>query len=76
MQLAYSPWKRETEAIAYRNPDGTKVVVLTNWAKDERKVSFVINGNTYALALKPRSFNTFVAESAWSGHPARIDHRL
>lgn len=58
IQLAYSSWKRETEAIAYRNPDGSKAVVITNWAKEARKVSFALDGQIWNLELKPRSFNT------------------
>ena len=60
VQLAYSPWKHETKAIAYRNPDGSVIVVLSNWSKDERKVSFKVAGKSYALALAAHSFNTFV----------------
>ena len=44
--------------LCYRNPDGGIVVVATNWANDEKRVSFSIDGKTYAANLKPHSFNT------------------
>ena len=58
VQLAYSPWRDSTEALCYRNPDGEIVVVATNWANGEKRVSFSIAGKTYAANLKPHSFNT------------------
>ena len=57
-QLAYSPWRDSTEALCYRNPDGGIVVVATNWANGEKRVSFAVAGKTYAVNLKPHSFNT------------------
>jgi glucosylceramidase len=59
VQLAYSPWRDSTEALCYRNPDGGIVVVATNWANGEKRVSFSVAGKTYAVNLKPHSFNTF-----------------
>ena len=58
VQLAYSPWKDKVKALCYRNPDGGIVVVMTNWADVERRVSFKVAGKFYSLALKPHSFNT------------------
>ena len=58
VQLAYSPWHDSTEALCYRNPDGEIVVVATNWANGEKRVSFAVEGKTYAVNLKPHSFNT------------------
>ena len=58
VQLAYSPWRDSTEALCYRNPDGGIIVVATNWANEERRVSFRIAGKMYVAALRPHSFNT------------------
>ncbi len=60
VQLAYSPWRDSTEALCYRNPDGGIIVVATNWANEERRVSFRIAGKMYVAALRPHSFNTVV----------------
>ena len=59
-QLAYSPWRDKTEAIAYRNPDGSIVVVVTSWADEAKAVSFRIADKEYVIELKPHSFNTAV----------------
>ena len=58
IQLAYTPWTDKVKALCYRNPDGGIVVVMTNWADAERRVSFTVAGKFYSLALKPHSFNT------------------
>ena len=58
IQLAYTPWTDKVKALCYRNPDGGIVVVMTNWADAERRVSFTVAGQFYSLALKPHSFNT------------------
>ena len=58
IQLAYTPWTDKVKALCYRNPDGGIVVVMTNWADAERRVSFKVAGKSYSLALKPHSFNT------------------
>lgn len=60
VQLAYLPWRDSVEAIAYRNPDGGIVVVVTNWADELRDVSFKIRGAVCNVRLKPHSFNTIV----------------
>lgn len=54
------PWRDSTEALCYRNPDGGIIVVATNWANEERRVSFRIAGKMYVAALRPHSFNTVV----------------
>ncbi len=58
IQLAYTPWTDKVKALCYRNPDGGIVVVMTNWADAERRVSFTVADQFYSLALKPHSFNT------------------
>ena len=58
VQLAYTPWTDKVKALCYRNPDGGIVVVMTNWADAERRVSFKIAAKSYSLTLKPHSFNT------------------
>ena len=58
VQLAYVPWKDSTEALCYRNPDGSIVVTATNFGQNTINVSFTVAGETYCLALKPHSFNT------------------
>ena len=60
VQLASSPWRDKTEAVCYRNPDGSIVVVAANWADAPRRVAFTIGSKTYTLELKPHSFNTVV----------------
>ena len=63
VQLAYSPWREETKALAYRNPNGQVIVVATNWSGAERRIGFGVAGRKYVAALRPHSFNTFVLPS-------------
>ena len=58
IQLAYTPWTDKVKALCYRNPDGGIVVVMTNWADAERRVSFKVAGKAHEVVLKPHSFNT------------------
>ena len=52
-------------AIAFRNPDGTIVVVTQNALEDERPFEFADPADAsrgFKATLAPRSFNTFVIE--------------
>ena len=52
-------------AIAFRNPDGTIVVVTQNALEDERPFEFAGPADAsrgFKATLAPRSFNTFVIE--------------
>ncbi|MFJ5625519.1 glycoside hydrolase family 30 beta sandwich domain-containing protein [Peribacillus loiseleuriae] len=45
-------------SIAYENPDGSIVVVVSNPLKQTRELQLSINNETHSLILKPESFNT------------------
>nr|WP_270579054.1 glycoside hydrolase family 30 beta sandwich domain-containing protein [Bifidobacterium pseudocatenulatum] len=52
-------------AIAFRNPDGTVVVVAQNALDEERPFAFAdpdAAERGFKVTLAPRSFNTFVLD--------------
>lgn len=46
--------------LAFRNPDGTTVVIVANKHDNARKISIVVNADVIAAELKPNSFNTLI----------------
>lgn len=52
------PWT--SNALAFENPDGTIVVVMTNPFADERRLALLAGKTAVALTLEPSSFHTFV----------------
>lgn len=46
--------------VAFKNPDGSKVVVIANPFKDQRELCIEANNETYKFTLEPDSFHTFV----------------
>lgn len=52
-----------TDKIAFRNPDGSLVIVLGN--RTDRKISaaFTVDGICYDLVLPPRSFHTLTRQA-------------
>jgi glucosylceramidase len=59
VRLATSgPWS--ANAVAFKKPNGQKVVVLTNQFPDDRELVIEVNGELLAYQLKGHSFNTIV----------------
>jgi glucosylceramidase len=52
------PWTGN--AVAFKNPDGSKVVVIANPFKDQRELCMEADNEIYKFTLEPDSFNTFV----------------
>ncbi|WP_138753149.1 glycoside hydrolase family 30 protein [Paenibacillus sinopodophylli] len=52
------PWTGN--AIAFKKPDGTSVVVLTNPFKDVRELRLAVGDKVLQLQLEPESFHTIV----------------
>lgn len=52
------PWTGNT--VAFENPDGSKVVVVSNPSKEARELRLTDGGVTHQLMLEPESFNTIV----------------
>ncbi len=52
------PWTGNT--VAFENPDGSKVVVISNPSKEERELRLADGGVTHQLMLEPESFNTII----------------
>ncbi|WP_024747037.1 glycoside hydrolase family 30 protein [Levilactobacillus namurensis] len=50
------------EATAYRNPDGSIVVVMSNSMNHDRNVTIEVNDQCYQAHLAEHSFNTFIFE--------------
>lgn len=72
VQLAFFPWRDKIEAIAYRNPDGSVVVVASNVNGEAKDVNFTIGGSVYNVSLKPHSFNTFLLSEVTLSNPAYL----
>jgi glucosylceramidase len=51
---------RELEATAYRNPDGSTVVVVSHRHEQPLRFSLSIDGRSAAYELPPRSIGTFI----------------
>ena len=47
------------DALAFKNPDGTVVVLVANPQDAVREVSLDIDGATYKVSMAPKSINTF-----------------
>ncbi len=47
-------------SVAFRNPDGSIVLVTQNGFPFEQKVDFTVDGETYTFTLAPDSMNTMV----------------
>ena len=47
------------DALAFKNPDGTVVVLVANPQDAAREVSLDIDGTTYKVSMAPKSINTF-----------------
>ena len=58
--LGWSRWRDQTETIAYRNPDGTLVVVAGNWSERARKMSVRLGSQWLNFEMEPNSFETCV----------------
>ncbi len=58
--LGWSRWRDQTETIAYRNPDGTLVVVAGNWSERARKMSVRLGSKWLNFEMEPHSFETCV----------------
>jgi len=58
--LGWSRWRDQTETIAYRNPDGTLVVVAGNWSERARKMSVRLGSQWLNFEMEPHSFETCV----------------
>ncbi|KRG15720.1 glycosyl hydrolase [Virgibacillus soli] len=52
------PWTGN--ALAFKNPDNSIVLIIANPFKDERILHFQDSETTYQFALKPESFNTII----------------
>ena len=52
------PWTGNT--VAFENPDGSKVVVISNPSKEAKELQLADGGVTHQLMLEPESFNTIV----------------
>jgi glucosylceramidase len=52
------PWTGN--AVAFENPDGSKVVVVANPFKEPRELCLAAGGTTHQFILEPESFNTMV----------------
>ena len=46
--------------LAFKNPDGSIVVVVANLHNDARHMSIAVNSEVINAELKPKSFNTFI----------------
>lgn len=60
-------YKLETEGaydnlLAFRNPDGSLVVVIANETDEDRDMSIRINDRVYTPSVKARSFNTLLVD--------------
>ncbi len=55
------PWTGH--AIAFRKPDGTRIIVLSNPYASEKELRLGVDGDIYSLSLQPESFHTIVLES-------------
>mgnify|MGYP001811335259 CR=1 FL=1 len=49
-------------AVAFRNPDGRRIVVVGNGLGRTRNITLASAGETVAFELPPMSWNTFVLE--------------
>lgn len=47
-------------AVAFQNPDGSKVIVIANPFNDARELCMELDHKNYRVTLEPDSFNTFV----------------
>ena len=56
------PWTGD--AVAFENPDGTRVVVIGNPFAEERGLTFVCENMRTAVTLAGCSFNTLVFEKS------------
>ncbi|MGN0854976.1 MAG: glycoside hydrolase family 30 beta sandwich domain-containing protein [Kiritimatiellia bacterium] len=61
-QIGAFEWNKEREGVAYRNPDGTLVVVIGNWSGADSSVSVKLGEKYLNATLPARSFNTFVVK--------------
>jgi glucosylceramidase len=52
------PWT--ANAVAFKKPNGQKVIVLTNQFPNDRELVLEVNGELHAYQLKGHSFNTIV----------------
>jgi glucosylceramidase len=51
----------ETEnLLAFRNPDGTTIIIIGNIQDGERKLSLQVRGTMLTAAVAPHTFNTFI----------------
>ena len=60
--LAFKPWDGEsgTQAIAFRRPDGRRVVICGNTSDSAQPLTIQLAGRYLNVNLAPHSFNTFV----------------
>lgn len=55
-----SPWFESTPNVAFKNPDGSKVIIVMNESAATKKIQLTDGRVSAVLEMKPGSVNTFV----------------